>query len=114
MREVNHLFDYGDIKDEHKEAAQEIANMLIREGQQELADQIKSQFKIEEIPTYDLKESEFIKYCKEEGIFVSLQGWVRDLGGEDTLQYPLCAINEDVRVLNRLIETIKKDAIKKS
>jgi hypothetical protein len=114
MRDIKHLFDYGDITEEHKEAAEEIANILSREGHANLADQIKSRFKVEEVPTYNLEESEFMKYCKEAGIFISLQGWIKDLGGDDTLQYPLCALNEDIRVLNKLVETIKKDASKQS
>lgn len=114
MRDVKHLFDYGGITEEHKEAAEEIATLLEREGHANLAEEIKSRFKIEQVPTYDIEESEFIKYCKKAGIFISLQGWVKDLGGDDPLQYPLCALNEDVRVLNRLVETIKKDVSEQS
>jgi len=104
-----HLFDYGTISDDHKEAAAEIAKVLEESGLSEPARQIKARFKVEELPTYNMEDSEFAKYCKMAGIFISMQGLIMEGEGADVMQYQLCAVNDDIRRLNHLIEVIKDD-----
>ena len=60
-----------------------------------------------EIPKYDLEQSEFVKYCKEAGIFVAGQGYIVEGEGLNQMQYPMVAICDDVRRVEKIVEVIK-------
>lgn len=102
------LFDYGSIKLEHQSAALEISNMLKSLGHTDVAEEILVRFQIEQIPTYDMEDSEFVREMKEAGIYVAIQGFLKEGSGKDAFQYPLIAVNGDIRQFNKLIEDLKK------
>lgn len=102
------MFDYGSIKEEHQSAALEISNMLKSLGHTDIAEEILVRFKIEEIPTYNLEESEFIQEMKEAGMYVAIQGFLKEGTGKDAFQYQLVAVNGDIRQFNKLIANLKK------
>jgi hypothetical protein len=106
-REIKPLFDYGSIKPEHQEAAEEIANYVASMGQDVLGNLIKTRFKIEEIKKYDMEDSEFVQFCKQAGIFVAGQGFIQQGDGIDAMQYPMIAICEDIRNMQKLVDVIK-------
>ena len=102
------MFDYGAIKIEHQSAALEIANLLKSLGHTDIAEEILARFQIEKIPTYDMEESAFVQEMKEAGIYVAIQGFLKEGSGKDAFQYPLVAVNGDIRQFNKMIETLKK------
>jgi hypothetical protein len=100
------MFDYGTISDEHKAAASEIVNMCNEMGQPLVAEFIKHKFKLVEPKRFDFKSSSFVKACEEAGIFVSVQGFVAEGTGPNEVQYQLCAVNEDIRKLDKFIDSL--------
>lgn len=103
------VFDYGNITQEHKDAAEEIITMLEATGQSGLASDLRYKFQLAEIKKYDWSASEFVRYCKLADIYVAGQGHLMEGEGEDAMQYPLFAICEDVRKLEKLIHVIKNN-----
>jgi len=102
------IFDYGAIKEEHQSAALEISNLLKSLGHSEVAEEILVRFQIEQIPTYDMEESAFVQEMKEAGIYVAIQGFLKEGSGKDAFQYPLVAVNGDIRQFNQMIEKLKE------
>lgn len=106
-KNVEHLFDYGSINDQHKSAAAEIAELAEQAGNTDFAEMIRTKFEIKEIPRYDLTQSKMVRACAEAGIFCATQGFLQEGIGEDAIRYPLMAICEDVRTLEKLYDVIK-------
>ena len=100
MSELKNLFDYGNIRPEHKEAAEEIVNLANQLGQSMIAELIKQKFNITELPTYNLSDSKVAQKLKTAGIHVTVQGHVID----NNIKYPLIGILEDIRKLDKLFE----------
>jgi hypothetical protein len=104
---VKPLFDYGDIREAHTAAADEIANMCLQFGQPEIAAEIKRKFKIVEVPRYNLEDSEFVQECKKHGMYVSVQGILHEGQGPSLMEYQLIGISGDVRKMNEFIKAVK-------
>ena len=100
---VDHVFDYNSITDEHKKAVKEVLSILEKFGYDMVSDMIKMQFGIVQRPKYDLKDSEFVKYCEKANILTITQGYVVD----NNVEYPVVFIQDDIRKLNDFIEKIK-------
>jgi len=105
MVERKIVFNYGEIKNEHKEAASECANILQNMNHPELAELIKKQFQIIENPRFDFKDHPFVKAAEQAEVFCSVQGLVTDNG----VDYPIIGITEDVRKIINLYNCIKND-----
>ncbi len=105
--EIRPVFDYGSIKIEHQDAAKEIADWLGNLGMHDLSRQLLVRFKIKENRRYDVKESKFYQLCQEAGVFVATQGMIVEGTGDDTIEYPLVAINGDIRQLDKFIEFVQ-------
>lgn len=101
------VFNYGDISEQHKEAAVEIAGLIANSGNPMLAELVKQRFKIVQVPRYDINQSPFIEACKSAGVFPAVQGYVQEGVDVDKMEYPLISICEDVRKLEKLVEAIK-------
>lgn len=109
MSEKKPVFDYGSLKQEHKDTAEEIANMLEAMGLGNIAGDLRLRFQLKEIKKFDWADSEFIRYCKLAEIYVAGQGHLVEGEGEAAMQYPLFSICEDVRKLDKLIKVIKEN-----
>jgi hypothetical protein len=103
---IDNVFDYNSITDEHKRAVKEVLSVLEKFGYDMVADMIKMQFGIVARPRYDLKDSEFIKACQKANILTITQGYVID----NNVEYPVVFIQDDIRKLNEFIEKIKTDS----
>ena len=106
-RGMEYVFDYGNITDENKAAALEIADMLERQGLKDLAESIKVKFKIKEIPKYDLDKSPIVAALNQVGLFCSIQGYLQEGAEPDIMQYPIIAVCSDIRNFEQLIPIIK-------
>jgi hypothetical protein len=106
--ELQHVFDYGDIKPEHKEAVAEVISLLRSHDLGTIADMLKIRFKIQEIPKYDASTSPWVVACTEAGIYNAIQGFVQEGVEPNIIQYPLMAVCDDIRKLEKLVDVIKK------
>lgn len=100
-------FDYGSLNEDHKKAASEIARLLEDNGNEMIAELIKSKFQLTEPVRKKPEESIFVRACLENNIHCSIQGWVAHGIGPDAVHYPLISISEDVRVLDKLVTFIR-------
>ena len=107
MSQQKELFNYGEIKDEHKDAADECANILQNMNHPELAELIRKQFKIIENKKFDFKDHPFVKATEQAEVFCSVQGFVSD----NEIDYPIIGITEDVRKIMNLYKCIKNDSV---
>jgi len=96
------VFDYGSLKQEHKDTAEEIAKILSDAGQDMLSTLIKEKFQLVEKPTYDWENSPFVLAAVEAGLYCNCQGTVVDNG----VNYQIVSITDDIRRLEKIIPAI--------
>jgi len=103
------VFDYGDIKKEHKDAIVEAINVLNNTGQQVSATLLEHKFKIKDNKKYDLNESVFIHLCKKFNMPMSVQGYVTKGVNENAVDYPIVLIQDDISKLDDFIAFVRKN-----
>lgn len=101
--EIDPVFDYNSITDEHKKVVKEITLLLDQHGQEMLSELIKLKFGVVERPKFDLKESVFMKACKEAQIIPIIQGFLIDGG----VEYPVVLIQDDIRKLDSFVGNLR-------
>lgn len=101
------VFDYGSLNDDHKAAAQEIAEILRNMGNEHLAIAISQRFKLEEPNRFDYKTTKFFEACAKADVYLGMQGYVVDHRDPDKTEYPIVSISEDIRKLENLYDIIK-------
>ena len=102
------LFDYGSITDRDKKVVEE----LLKYVDGGLHDEIKEKFDIQSRPVYDVKKHPMWKICEDNNIALSLQGFNYSLEVGST-RYPIYAICEDFRKLEKLYEAVVRDTTDK-
>jgi hypothetical protein len=90
------LFDYGAIKDEHKEAILEAISLAKEMGHDMYAEFLSKKFEIVPRKQHSINESKLLQILKENNVPFILQGFSL----EDDIEYPIVAIVADVRVLD--------------
>ena len=102
------VVDYGSLNDVQKDPVKEVIDILRKSNQKELndfAENLKLKFKIVEIPTLDITNSWLYQILKKENIFISVQGHnIENAGSKDAKQYPIVAITEDNRKIEKALE----------
>ena len=98
------VMDWRDIRNDHKQAASEIASFLENSNQSELACVIREKFKLVEKQKYDIKDSKFLQSLKDNGIHYQIQGLIEDNG----IQYPLILLCEDVRRFENYFNSLQE------
>ena len=100
-------FDFGDIKDDQKKAIEEAIKYLQEKGVDKgTLEDLKLKFKIKSLPKYDFNKSLMVQFCKKNNIAIIEQGFVTETKDGKTKLYPICGLVEEVRVLDRLFESI--------
>jgi len=100
-------FDFGSLNNEHTKAVKEACEILKTQGVDEnIIKDLQLKFKVKELPKYDVKESPFAQYCKKNNIHVMEQGNVTVKENGETKLYPVGVVCEDIRILNKLFESI--------
>jgi len=97
------LFDYGNIKDEHKFAAEECAK-LVESINPPVASLIRERFKIVEPKRLPLEDSEFYKVATGFGLGVAQQGY---MVGPDGIQVPMVAVCAEITKFDQFLEHYK-------
>ncbi len=106
-------FDFGDIKDDHKKAVEEAIKYLKEKGVDEgTLNDLKLKFQIESLPKFDFNKSLMVQFCKKNNISIMEQGFVTETKDGKTKLYPICGLVEEVRVLDRLFESIFNAGVK--
>jgi hypothetical protein len=109
MTKLTEMFDYGSITEEQKAAALEIVQLCKNMDQHIAAEIIKHKFQLVEPKRYNMEESAFIKACADAGIYVSIQGHIKENAGTpDELEYQLVSISQDIRKMDEFVEKLKK------
>ena len=96
------LFDYGNITNEHKAAAEECAK-LIEQSNPSFASIIRERFKIVEPKRLPLEDSEFYQAATKSGLGVAQQGY---MVGPDGVQIPMVAICADITKLDKFLKDL--------
>jgi hypothetical protein len=104
MENLIPVFDYGSLNDDHKAAAEECVALAKQMNQPMLAELIKVKFQLVEPNRYDMDSSKFVQAAKEAGIYIAIQGHVK----EGDTEYQLVSVNEDIRKLDKFIELLNK------
>jgi hypothetical protein len=102
-KEIIPVMDWRDIRDDHKQAATEIAAFLENSNQPELANAVREKFKLVEKQKYDLSKSKFIKSLDDNAINYQIQGFVENEG----ILYPLILLCEDIRRFDDYIKSFQ-------
>lgn len=104
---IKQTFDYGSITDQHKEAVEEVANLARQMGNHTFAEFINHKFNVVEPKRFNLEDSEFYRFCKENEIKIFLQGHCQDGIGPEAVHYPVVSITEDIRTMDAFVAKIK-------
>ena len=100
-------FDFNEVNDDHKKAVEEAIKYLKEKGIDEgTLDDLKLKFQIETLPKFDFNKSLMVQFCKKNNIAIIEQGYVTENKNGKTKLYPICGLVEEVRVLDRLFESI--------
>lgn len=95
--------DYTNVTDDQKVAIRECVKIIREYGLHDIGTSILERIGLESIPEYDLDESDFFKLLKENNIYASVQGHVRD--GE--MKYPLLLCSADIREFDKALLNYK-------
>ena len=97
-------FNYGELNDQHKKAAQEVLNLLeIHKDPLIVKELVTKHFQLVPKPKHDHSTSPFLAACEKTNMPANLQGWVEENG---TL-YPLFVFSGDIREFDKLFYAIK-------
>jgi hypothetical protein len=100
-------FDFNELNKDHTLAVKEACEILKTQGVDEnVIKNLQLQFKVKELPKYDVKESPFAQYCKKNNIHMMEQGNVTVKENGEIKLYPVGVVCEDIRILNKLFESI--------
>jgi hypothetical protein len=104
--EVEGLFDYGNIKPEHKEVAKELADFLEKNSNIPstiLSNLIREKFSIIELPKKKISDSKWYEYTKDgPDLGPTLQGWVKT----DKIMIPYVNLGASLEDLDKTIDHI--------
>ena len=97
------------ISDDDKALVKEITMMLENENQHSLSEQLKLTFGLKDIEKYNMDNSPFYQICKELNLPLQSQGTIKVSENGKVTEYPMVALCDDIRRLNKIIEhTISK------
>jgi hypothetical protein len=114
--EIEPTFDYGDIKQEHKDVVLEIIKWLReRNGVpvEMLIEELKIKFHIEEVPMKKIEDTVWGQLTKGERLGASIQGYreTKDENGK-RIRIPHIGFSADLdyldEFLNRIVEKVNK------
>ena len=118
--EIEPTFDYGDIKQEHKDVVLEIIKWLReRNGVpvEMLIEELKIKFHIEEVPMKKIEDTVWGQLTKGERLGASIQGYreTKDENGK-RIRIPHIGFSADLdyldEFLNRIVEKVNKINLK--
>lgn len=101
--------DYAEITPEQKVAINECVKILREMRLNQAAYEILTRTGLEEVPEYNLEESEFATLMQENNIFFAVQGHVI----EDGVRYPIAMFTEDIRKLDKALLEYKHKSKKR-
>ena len=99
-------YDYGNITDDDRILIREICEQLEKNGNESDSQFLKQQFQLKQAWQYDLANSPFVKICRDNDIKVSKQGYMTNHENNETREYPIISICEDIRKLEKLFTDI--------
>jgi len=87
------IMNMDNLNADHKEAATYVVDFLNENGNRILAELLARRFQLKKIKKYDIEPSGITKWCKENGLHFSVQGYTE----ENNEEYPSVSISGDVR-----------------
>ena len=100
-------FNFAELNNDHTKAVKEACEILKSQGVDEnIVKDLQLKFKVKELPKYNINESPMFQFCKKLNIGMMEQGFVTVKENGETTQYPVGILCEDIRILNKLFESI--------
>tara|TARA_B100000085_G_scaffold245378_1_gene238486 strand:+ start:1483 stop:1869 length:387 start_codon:yes stop_codon:yes gene_type:complete len=100
-------FNFGELNKDHTKAVKEACEILKSQGVDEnIIKDLQIKFNVKELPKYDINESPMFQFCKKLNIVMMEQGFVTVKENGEIKQYPVGILCEDIRILNKLFESI--------
>ncbi len=100
-------FNFCELNKDHTSAVKEACEILKTQGVDEnVIKDLQIQFKVKELPKYNIDESPFAQYCKKNNIHLMEQGNVTVKENGEIMLYSVGVVCEDIRILNKLFESI--------
>jgi len=85
------------------------ARFLRHRGLVEESEDLLRECKIQQVPNYDLDDSEFIQKLRSEGIEPHIQGWMQIGTGKEAIRYPIIVLNGDIVRWEIFYQKLKHD-----
>jgi len=112
MTKIEHRMDMDKLNDIHKEAAEEILN-LIQDFKdlknKDLKEKIKEAFDLKKIPTKDIEKSVWYNVTKDfdvRKLGITQQGTIRKTEAGSVIKVPFINISADLDILDDLVNHI--------
>tara|TARA_X000001036_G_C20247577_1_gene630756 strand:- start:115 stop:504 length:390 start_codon:yes stop_codon:yes gene_type:complete len=100
-------FNFNELNKDHTSAVKEVCEILkTQDIDENIIEDLKLKFKIKEHPKYNINESPMFQFCKKLNIDMMEQGFVTVKENGETKLYPVGVVCEDIRILNKLFESI--------
>ena len=98
------IMNMDNLNDDHKEAATYVVDFLNESGQKVLAELISKRFQLKKVERYDIEKSFIKKWCEENKLHFSIQGYIE----ENNKEYPSVYISGDIRKWEEAIKDYVK------
>lgn len=85
------------------------ARFLRHRGLVEESEDLLRECRIEQVPNYDLNDSEFIQRLDSEGIKPHIQGWMQVGTGKEAIRYPIVVMSGDIMRWEIFYQKLKND-----
>jgi len=95
------------ITEEQKQGIISASRFLEENGHPDLAIKLLNKYNARKINEFDINDSEFINYLKEQNIAINVQGYVTVGEGADAIKYPVIIISSDVMRLEMMYQKLK-------
>lgn len=103
------LIGANDLNDDHKVGIKIAAEFMRRNGLGEASEDLLHSYEMNPIPIFPIEESEFCQRMQQEGINVSIQGYMKVGINEEAIRYPIIILSGDVMRFECMFQKLKHD-----
>lgn len=97
------------MKEDHLTGIRYAARFMRHKGLIEESEELLTECNIEQVPNYDIENSEFVQRLIAEGITPHIQGFLKMGQGKEAIRYPIVALNGDILRWEIFFQKLKHD-----